>query len=154
VKFPLRYLAIGILSYLAVRVLEGLAAGLQGQILRTEVYSIHGFSHVLFGFGLVSAVLFLRPKSSARVVMLVVLVGAIVWELYEGLWLAGEPLDSIEDVMLAMLSAYAFLCWERRDNSQHPHSSAASERKMESGMQRGNPESDLEHARVSSKHLS
>ena len=121
-KFSLRYLAVGILSYLAVRVLEELAAGLQGQILRTEVYSIHGFSHVFFGFGLVSAVLFLRPKSSARVVMLVVLIGAIVWELYEGLWLAGEPLDSIVDVMLAMLSAYAFLCWERQDNQPAPHS--------------------------------
>jgi hypothetical protein len=120
VKLPLRYLATGILSYLAVTILEELAAELQGRILRTEIYSIHGFSHVFFGLGLASAVLFWRPKSGARVVMLVVLIGAIVWELYEGLWLAGEPLDSIEDVMLAMLSAYAFLCWERRDNSQHP----------------------------------
>jgi asparagine N-glycosylation enzyme membrane subunit Stt3 len=99
--------AIGILSYAAVRALEELAAALQSQVLRTEVYSIHGFSHVFLGFGLVSAVLFLRPKSSARVVMLVVLVAAVIRELYEGLWLAGEPLDSIEDVMLTMLSAYA-----------------------------------------------
>jgi glucose dehydrogenase len=123
VKFPLRYLATGILSYLAVRILEKLAEGLQGQIRRTEVYSIHGFSHVFFGIGLVSAVLFLRPKSSARLVMLVVLIAGIVWELHEGLWLRGEPLDSIEDVMLAMLSAYAFLSWERRDtaaNTQLP----------------------------------
>jgi glucose dehydrogenase len=123
VKFPLRYLATGMLSYLAVRILEDLAEGLQGQIRRTEVYSIHGFSHVFFGIGLVSAVLFLRPKSSARLVMLVVLIAGIVWELHEGLWLRGEPLDSIEDVMLAMLSAYAFLSWERRDtaaNTQLP----------------------------------
>jgi hypothetical protein len=117
VKFPLRYLATGMLSYLAVRILEDLAEGLQGQIRRTEVYSIHGFSHVFFGIGLVSAVLFLRPKSSARLVMLVVLIAGIVWELHEGLWLRGEPLDSIEDVMLAMLSAYAFLCYMRIDNS-------------------------------------
>ena len=116
-KFPLRYLATGILSYLAVTILEELARGLEGHILTTEVYSIHGFSHVFFGIGLVSAVLFLRPKSSARLVMLVVLIGGIVWELHEGLWLRGEPLDSIEDVMLAMLSAYGFLCWERRDSA-------------------------------------
>ena len=105
------------LCFFVVRILEELAAGLQGQILRTEVYSIHGFSHVFFGIGLASAVLFWRPKSSARLVMLVVLIVGIVWELYEGLWLSGEPLDSIEDVMLAMLSAYAFLCWERNDNA-------------------------------------
>jgi hypothetical protein len=117
VKFPLRYLATGILSYLAVRILEELASGLQGQIRRTEVYSIHGFSHVFFGIGLASAVLFWRPKSSARLVMLIVLIGGIAWELYEGLWLKGEPLDSIEDVMLAILSAYTFLCWERRDTA-------------------------------------
>ena len=113
-KFPLRYFATGILSYVAVRILEELAAGLQGQIRRTEIYSIHGFSHVFFGIGLASAVLFLRPKSSGRLVMLVVLIGGIVWELYEGLWLRGEPLDSIEDLILAMLSAYAFLCLEGR----------------------------------------
>lgn len=102
---------------MVVRILEELAEGLQGQIRRTEVYSIHGFSHVFFGMGLASAVLFLRPKSSARLVMLVVLIGGIVWELYEGLWLSGEPLDSIEDVMLAMLSAYAFLCYMRGDGA-------------------------------------
>ena len=105
------------LCFFVVRILEELAAGLQGQILRTEVYSIHGFSHVFFGIGLASAVLFWRPKSSARLVMLVVLIVGLIWELYEGLWLTGEPLDSIEDVMLAILSAYAFLCWERKDNA-------------------------------------
>jgi len=114
VKLPLRYLATGILSYLAVTILEELAAGLQDQIRRTEIYSIHGFSHVFFGIGLASAVLFFRPNSSTRLLMLVVLIGAIVWEFHEGLWFKGEPLDSIEDVVLAMLSAYAFLCWERR----------------------------------------
>lgn len=112
------------LSYLAVRILEELAAGLQRQIRRTEVYAIHGFSHVFFGIGLVSAVLFLKPKSSVRLVMLVVLISGIAWELYEGLWLRGEPFDSIEDVMLAMLSAYAFLCYMRRNNSnKEPKSS-------------------------------
>ena len=110
----LRYLAIGLLSYVAVTILERLATGLGGQMLRTEIYSIHGFSHIFFGVGLASAVLFLRPKSSGRLVMLVILIGGIVWELHEGLWLTGEPLDSIEDVMLAMLSAYTFLCVERR----------------------------------------
>jgi glucose dehydrogenase len=114
VKFPLRYLATGLLSFVAVRVLESLATELDGRMLKTEIYSIHGFSHVFFGVGLVSAVLFLRPRSSARLVMLVVFVAAVVWEVYEGLWLAGEPLDTIEDVMLALLSGYAFLCWERR----------------------------------------
>jgi hypothetical protein len=115
-KFSRRYLAFGLLSFVAVRVLEWIAALLQGQILKTEIYSIHGFSHVFFGVGLVSAVLFWRPKSSTRFVMLVVMVAAVVWELYEGLWFTGEPLDTIEDVMLALLSAYAFLCWERRDS--------------------------------------
>ena len=110
----LAYLATGLLSYVAVTILERLAAGLGDQILRTEIYSIHGFSHIFFGVGLASTVLFLRPKSGARLVMLVVLLVGIVWELYEGSWLIGEPLDSIEDVMLAMLSAYTFLCLERR----------------------------------------
>ena len=110
----LAYLSIGLLSYVAVTILERLAAGLEGQMLRTEIYSIHGFSHIFFGVGLASAVLFLRPKSSGRLVMLVVLLVGIAWELHEGLWLTGEPLDSIEDVMLAMLSAYTFLCLERR----------------------------------------
>ena len=87
------YLAIGALSYLAVTILERLAAGLWGHILITEIYSIHGFSHVFFGIGLVSAILFFRPRASARVVILVVLLAGIAWELHEGLWLRGEPLD-------------------------------------------------------------
>jgi glucose dehydrogenase len=114
VKFPLRYLATGLLSFVAVETLERIAVELKGQILKTEIYSIHGLSHVFFGIGSVSAVLFWRPKSNARVVMLAVLVAALVWEIYEGLWMMGEPLDSIEDVMLALLSAYAFLCWENK----------------------------------------
>jgi hypothetical protein len=47
-------------------------------------------------------------------VIIGVSLAGIVWELHEGSWLRGEPLDSIEDMMLAMLSAYAFLCVERR----------------------------------------
>jgi hypothetical protein len=54
----LTYLATGLLSYVAVTILERLAEELEGQILRTEIYSIHGFSHVFFGIGLASAVLF------------------------------------------------------------------------------------------------
>ena len=108
-KQHLWYLAIGALSYLAVTILERLAAGLEAVLLRTEIYSIHGFSHIFFGIGMASAVLFLRPRSSARLVILVVLVAGIVWELYEGYWLSGEPLDSLEDVMLAILSASTFL---------------------------------------------
>jgi glucose dehydrogenase len=94
VQRRLAYLATGLLSYVAVTILERLAAGLGGQILRTEIYSVHGFSHVFFGVGVTSAVLLLRPKSSGRLMMLVVLLVGIVWELYEGLWLRGEPLDS------------------------------------------------------------
>ena len=105
----LAYLATGLLSYVTVTMLERLAAGLGGQILRTEIYSIHGVSHVFFGVGVASAVLFLRPRSSVRLVILVVLFAAIMWELYEGYWLSGEPLDSLEDVMLAILSASTFL---------------------------------------------
>ena len=114
VKQDLTYLATGALSYLAVIILERLAAGLEGVLLRTEIYSIHGFSHVFFGIGLASAVLFLRPRSSARLVVLAVLVAGIAWELHEGLWLRGEPLDSVEDVMLGILSASTFLCYVRR----------------------------------------
>ena len=108
------YFATAALSYLAVNILERLASALEGQMPRTEIYSIHGFSHVFFGIGLASAILFFRPRSSARVVILVVLLAGIVWELYEGLWLAGEPLDSLEDVMLGILSASALLCYVRR----------------------------------------
>jgi hypothetical protein len=110
----LRYLAIGALSFLAVTILERLAAGLEGVLLRTEIYSIHGFSHVFFGIGLASTVLFLRPRSTARVVILGVLLAGIAWELHEGYWLSGEPLDSVEDVVLAILSASTFLCLTRR----------------------------------------
>jgi len=110
VKQHLWYLAIGALSFLAVTILERLAAGLEGYLLRTEIYSIHGFSHVFFGIGLASIILFLRPRSSARVVILGVLLAGIAWELHEGSWLRGEPIDSLEDVMLAILSASTFLC--------------------------------------------
>jgi len=110
VRQVLNYLAIAALSYLAVAILERLAAGLNGYILRTEIYSIHGFSHVFLGIGLASAILFLRPRLSARVVILAVLLAGIAWELHEGLWLAGEPLDSVEDVMIELLSASTFLC--------------------------------------------
>jgi hypothetical protein len=93
----------------AVTILERLAEGLGSQMLRTEIYSIHGFSHVFFGVGVASGVLFLRPRSSVRLVILVVLFAAVVWELYEGYWLSGEALDSLEDVMIAILSASTFL---------------------------------------------
>jgi len=91
---------------------------LEGALLRTEIYSIHGFSHVFFGIGLASTIPFFRPRSSARVVILAVLLAGIVWELYEGLWLAGEPLDSVEDVMLGILSASTFLCFMRGKDSE------------------------------------
>jgi hypothetical protein len=114
----LTYLATGLLSYAAVTILERLANELEGQMLRTEIYSIHGFSHVFFGIGLASAVLFLRPRSSAKLVILAVLIVAIVWELYEGLWLTGEPLDSLEDVMLSVLSA-STACYIRSMNMEN-----------------------------------
>jgi hypothetical protein len=66
VKQALKYLIIGAISFLAITFLERLAAGLLGHILMTEIYSIHGFSHVFFGIGLVAIVLFFRPRSSAR----------------------------------------------------------------------------------------
>jgi len=113
VKLSIGYLATGLLSFLVVNILERAARKLVGHIRRTEIYSIHGFSHVFFGIGLASAVLFFRPRSSTRLVIFAVLVAGIVWELYEGLWLAGEPLDSLEDVMLGILSASAFLCYVR-----------------------------------------
>jgi len=113
-KQHLWYLAIGALSYLAVTILERLAAGLEDVLRRTEIYSIHGFSHVFFGIGLASIILFLRPRSSARVVILPVLLAGIAWELHEGLWLSGDPLDSVEDVLLSILSASTFLCFMRR----------------------------------------
>jgi hypothetical protein len=121
VKQTLRYLAIGALSFLAVTILERLAAGLKGILLWTEIYSIHGFSHVFFGIGLASIILFFRPRSSARVVVLGVLLAGIAWELHEGLWLRGEPLDSMEDVLLSFLSASTFLCLARRIDRETNH---------------------------------
>jgi len=118
VKQALRHLAIGALSFLAVTILERLAAGLDGHILRTEIYSIHGFSHVLFGIGLASIILFLRPRASARVVILAVLLAGIAWELHEGYWLRGELIDSVEDAVLAILSASTFLYFIRRKDSE------------------------------------
>ena len=105
-------------SFLEAAFLERLAAWLGGYVLRTEIYSIYGFSHIFFGIGLASTVLFLRPKSTARVVILAVLLAGVVWELHEGLWLRGEPLDSLEDVILSVLSASAFLCFIRRGHNE------------------------------------
>ncbi|MCJ7457057.1 hypothetical protein MUP07_10035 [Candidatus Bathyarchaeota archaeon] len=85
VEQVLRYLTIGALSCLVVTILERLGAGLEGVLLRTEIYSIHGFSHVFFGIGLASIILFLRPRASAKVVILAVLLAGIAWELHEGL---------------------------------------------------------------------
>jgi len=115
VKQTLRYLAIGALSFLVVSTLEMLGVGLEGQLLRTEIYSLHGFSHIFFGIGLASLILFLRPRSTARIVILAVLAAGVAWELHEGAWLRGEPIDSLEDVTLAILSASAFLAFIVRD---------------------------------------
>ena len=120
-KQALAYLAIGALSFLVVSILERLAAGLERHLLRTEIYGIHGFSHIFFGIGLASTILFLRPRATARIVILAVLVVGIVWELYEGAWLRGEPIDSVEDVVLAILSASTFLCFTR-SNDREPGS--------------------------------
>jgi len=119
VKQALRYLALGALSFLVVIILERLGRGLGGHLLRTEIYSIHGFSHIFFGIGLASMILFFRPKSSARVVILGVLLAGIAWELHEGYWLRGEPIDSLEDLALAILSASTFLCFIRRNDREH-----------------------------------
>ena len=117
-KQTLRYLAIGALSFLVVSTLEMLSVGLEGQLLRTEIYSLHGFSHIFFGIGLASLILFLRPRSTPRIVILAVLLAGIVWELHEGYWLRGESLDSVEDVVLAILSASTFLCFIRRNDRE------------------------------------
>jgi len=121
VKQALKLLIVGAISFLAITFLERLAAGLEGVLLRTEIYSIHGFSHIFFGIGLASIILFLRPRSSARFVILVVLLAGIVWELHEGYWLRGEPLDSLEDMVLAILSASTFLCLTRRIDRETNH---------------------------------
>jgi len=47
-------------------------------------------------------------------VILVVLIVGIAWGLYEGYWLRGQPIDSLEDLVLAILSASTFLCLTRR----------------------------------------
>lgn len=117
-KQALRYLALGALSFLVVIILERLGRALGGHLLRTEIYSIHGFSHIFFGIGLASMILFLRPKSTVRVVILGVLLAGIAWELREGYWLRGQPIDSVEDVMLAILSASTFLCLIRRNDRE------------------------------------
>ena len=44
-----------------------------------------------------------------------VLLAGIAWELHEGYWLMGEPIDSLEDLALGALSALAFLCLIRKD---------------------------------------
>jgi len=118
VEWSLSYLTIGGLSFLVAIVLERLVMGLEGYLLTTEIYSLHGFSHIFFGIGLASIILFLRPRSSARVVILGVLLAGIAWELQEGYWLRGEMIDSVEDVVLAILSASTFLCFTRMNDRE------------------------------------
>jgi len=65
-------------------VLETPILGLEDHLMMTEIYSIRGFSHIFFGLGLVSIILFLRPRSTARIVILAVLVAGIAWEFREG----------------------------------------------------------------------
>ena len=79
VERSLSYPTIGGLSFLVAIVLERLVMGLEGYLLTTEIYSLHRFSHVFFGIGLTSIILFLRPRSSVRVVVLIVLLTAIAW---------------------------------------------------------------------------
>jgi hypothetical protein len=56
-------------------------------------------------------------------VILGVLLAGIAWELHEGAWLTGEPIDSVEDVVLAILSASTFLClMRRREREPGPYS--------------------------------
>jgi hypothetical protein len=114
----LGYAAMAAASFLEVAFLETVAKTLGGEILRTELYSLHGFSHIFFGIGLASTVLLLRPKSTAKIVILLVLLVGVLWELHEGLWLKGEPLDSIEDVILSVLSASALLCFSQRGRDE------------------------------------
>jgi len=121
-KQALKHIAIAAFSFVMTTFLENLSIAMERRLPLTEIYSIHGFSHVFFGVGLASIILFLRPRSTARVVILGVLFAGIVWELHEGFWLKGEPIDSLEDIVLAVLSASAFLYLEKRKNSE-PNSS-------------------------------
>jgi hypothetical protein len=114
----LGYVVMAAVSFLEVAFLERLAAWPGGDLLKTEIYSICGFSHIFLGIGLASTVLSLRPKSTAWVVILTVLLAGVVWELHEGLWLRGEPLDSLQDVILSVLSASAFLCFVGRGHNE------------------------------------
>ena len=123
-KQALKYVAIGALSFLTVIFLESLGMALVHHLPRTEIYSIHGFSHIFFGIGLASFILFFRPKLSARFVVLVVMLVGIAWELHEGAWLQGEPIDSLEDVVLAILSSSTFLCLIRRKEKSEAHHSS------------------------------
>jgi len=122
VEQRLTYLGVGALSSLVVIILERLAMGLEGSMLTTEIYSIHGFSHIFFGIGLASIILFLRPTLSAKFVIVAVLLVGIGWELHEGSWLGGEAIDSLEDIVLAILSASTFLCFMRGIDSARPDS--------------------------------
>jgi multidrug transporter EmrE-like cation transporter len=117
-KQALKHIAIAAFSFVMVTFLESLSTAMQGRLPLTEIYSVHSFSHVFFGVGLASIILFLRPKSTARVVILGVLFAGIVWELHEGFWLKGEPIDSLEDIVLAVLSASALLYFERGKGSE------------------------------------
>jgi len=117
-KQALKYIAIAAFSFVVVTFLESLSTAMQGRLQLTEIYGVHSFSHVFFGVGLASIILFLRPKSTARVVILGVLFAGIVWELHEGFWLKGEPIDSLEDIVLAVLSASALLYFERGKGSE------------------------------------
>jgi hypothetical protein len=56
----------------------------------------------------------IHPERAAEKILGVLLAG-IAWELHEGYWLRGEPIDSLEDVTPAILSASTFLCFIRRD---------------------------------------
>jgi hypothetical protein len=68
-----------------------------------------------------STVVQFRPITESWVVILGVLLAGIAWELHEGYWLRGEPIDSVEDAVLAILSASTFLCFTRM-NGREPDS--------------------------------
>jgi len=48
---------IGAVSFLVVSTLEMLSVGLRGHLLRTEIYSLHGFSHIFSSIELASLIL-------------------------------------------------------------------------------------------------